>query len=1185
MSNKISNLHLLLALIAALVTWPATVARAASPVLSQSDWTLHSVSSQELAGEDGRAVNAFDGDAGTIWHTEWYAGSLPHQISIDLGAVYVLDAFRYLPRPYAGKTWQTNGRIKNYEFFVSGDGIDWGDPAVSGTLENIAEAQEITFPATTGRFVRLVALSEVNDHPRWTSMAEFNLRGLPLSGNYPPDAVDDAFAVPADSANNLLAVLSNDTDPDLPQDSLVIDSVGSSVESAVLSHDGVTVTYTPPPGFSGVDSFSYTVRDGAGAYDTATVTIQVGATPELLPRDAWQVTYVSSEELVGENGAALNVLDGNPDTIWHTEWSTGALPHELVIDLGARFAIDAFRHLPRPYAGKTWQTNGRIKDYEFYVSDDATTWGAPAAAGTLANTAQEQEVVLPQTRVGRYVRLVALSEVNNHPRWTSMAEFNLLGLPVSGNSPPAAGNDAYTVPGDSSENVLPVLDNDSDPDPGDALTIASVGASEYGADLSHDGTRIRYTPPAGFLGLDRFSYLVRDESGATDAAEVSVRVGSAPSLLSRAAWHIESVSSEELAGENGAAANVLDGDPATIWHTEWFSGALPHELVIDLGSSNTLHAFRYLPRPYTGSTWQSNGRIKDYAFYASDSLQDWGTPIATGTLANTEFEKEVVFTSPKSGRYVKLVALSEVNNHPRWTSMAEFNLVGIPAEPEPPPPASHYWRLDETTGNRFEDDFGELSGTCSDCPSPAAGAIGGGQDFASNTAGIVVPGSSSLDWGTEQDFSIETWVHTTDCSAPQAFAGRVNLASGSRFSLGCDSGVATFELDDGLSEGHLVLRGNRRIDDGRWHHVVGIRDSFSGQVRLYVDGTEDARLDAGAFGSLALTGATLTIGFLEDPSDERRFGGRLDELAVRARALSTAEIDRHFNDGAMGLALGYETCPAAPVRIMPLGDSNTGRVGYRAPLSLAMRAEGYDKDFVGSRSNSCDGGCAYDPDHEGHGGWTPAEIAAALPAWLQSTPPEVVLLHIGTNQLDVAGVMNILDIIKQHDPEIVVVLARIINRQVYHPETTAFNDQVIALAESRIAGGDRIRIVDQESALTYPDDMEDMLHPNSAGFEKMKNTWLIDLRRFLPTCTSVPPVFISTPVLQATAGVPYQYDAQASGVPAPTYALVEGPEGLTVHPDTGRVAWPVPVRGTHTVRVLAANSLGNVQQAYALEVN
>jgi hexosaminidase len=130
------------------------------------------------------------------------------------------------------------------------------------------------------------------------------------------------------------------------------------------------------------------------------------------------VVDVSSEETVGEDGAAANAIDGDPATIWHTEWSqaTPSHPHQISVDLGAPMEVCAFRYLPR----QTGTLNGSVADFEVYLSTDGENWGDPVAAGTFA--ADRDEKWVPLTRAGaRYVRFVALSEVNSGP-WTSAAE-------------------------------------------------------------------------------------------------------------------------------------------------------------------------------------------------------------------------------------------------------------------------------------------------------------------------------------------------------------------------------------------------------------------------------------------------------------------------------------------------------------------------------------------------------------------------------------------------------------------------------------------------------------------------------------------------------------------------------------------------------------------------------------------
>jgi len=70
--------------------------------------------------------------------------------------------------------------------------------------------------------------------------------------------------------------------------------------------------------------------------------------------------------------------------------------------------------------------NGRIKDYELYISEDTLDWGDPVSTGQFENTAAPQTIVFEEPPVGRYFRLLALSEVNGND-WASAAEFSLVG--------------------------------------------------------------------------------------------------------------------------------------------------------------------------------------------------------------------------------------------------------------------------------------------------------------------------------------------------------------------------------------------------------------------------------------------------------------------------------------------------------------------------------------------------------------------------------------------------------------------------------------------------------------------------------------------------------------------------------------------------------------------------------------
>jgi DNA-directed RNA polymerase subunit RPC12/RpoP len=131
------------------------------------------------------------------------------------------------------------------------------------------------------------------------------------------------------------------------------------------------------------------------------------------------------------------------------------------------------------------------------------------------------------------------------------------------------------------------------------------------------------------------------------------------------------VDSAETVAQNGKGVNAVDRDPMTFWHTQWQNGAppCPHEIIIELTPPSSIKGFTYLPRQ-DGSP---NGTIKDYEFYVSDDGKDFGQPVNSGSFQPGK-EKKIVTFSPKNCRFIKLRALSEINNNP-WTSAAEIGVI------------------------------------------------------------------------------------------------------------------------------------------------------------------------------------------------------------------------------------------------------------------------------------------------------------------------------------------------------------------------------------------------------------------------------------------------------------------------------------------------------------------------------
>ena len=160
----------------------AEEAPAATPAIAPVKLAAVSADSEETGEEDGKAANAVDGDANTFWHTKWGDDSpaCPHEIVISLDHACKIDRFTYLPRQDGNE----NGNIKDYEFYVSTDGKDFGKPVSQGTFENNAERKTVKFDAVTCAFIKLKAVSEVNGEA-WTSAAEI---GVVQEGEKEPEA-------------------------------------------------------------------------------------------------------------------------------------------------------------------------------------------------------------------------------------------------------------------------------------------------------------------------------------------------------------------------------------------------------------------------------------------------------------------------------------------------------------------------------------------------------------------------------------------------------------------------------------------------------------------------------------------------------------------------------------------------------------------------------------------------------------------------------------------------------------------------------------------------------------------------------------------------------------------------------------------------------------------------------------
>lgn len=137
----------------------------------------------------------------------------------------------------------------------------------------------------------------------------------------------------------------------------------------------------------------------------------VDRSPEADPSNDYPVgdltVTAGSEETSGENAPAVNVLDGDTSTFWHTNWSTGSDSssferHYLIFTLKEEAEVAGVRYLPRQDAS----TNGILTQYEIYVSTDGTDF-TKVSEGTWAGD-KAWKLASFSPVYAKYVKLVSI---------------------------------------------------------------------------------------------------------------------------------------------------------------------------------------------------------------------------------------------------------------------------------------------------------------------------------------------------------------------------------------------------------------------------------------------------------------------------------------------------------------------------------------------------------------------------------------------------------------------------------------------------------------------------------------------------------------------------------------------------------------------------------------------------------
>jgi lysophospholipase L1-like esterase len=241
---------------------------------------------------------------------------------------------------------------------------------------------------------------------------------------------------------------------------------------------------------------------------------------------------------------------------------------------------------------------------------------------------------------------------------------------------------------------------------------------------------------------------------------------------------------------------------------------------------------------------------------------------------------------------------------------------------------------------------------------------------------------------------------------------------------------------------------------------------------------------------------------------------------------------------------------ATPVRIMPLGDSITGGPGcWRALLWDRLQRTGFTNiDFVGTIPG---GGCsvAHDGDNEGHGGFLATGIANQnlLPGWLAATRPDVVLMHLGTNDVwnnvpaatIISAFNTLIDQMRASNPNMRILVAQIIPMAPAGctwcpPGVTALNNAIPGWAAGRSTAASPITVVDQFTGFDpVADTTGDGVHPDDSGFQKMSDRWYPPLTTVLGGITPTSSTTTTTRTPTTTTRTP----TTTTRTPTPTRSV------------------------------------------------
>ncbi len=325
-----------------------------------------------------------------------------------------------------------------------------------------------------------------------------------------PTANDDAVTVFTNTTLNIINVLGNDQsgadgyiDGGLTMTNGTLFSASTNGGAISIDNKGTgdvsddEFFYTPPTGFSGTDTFQYTITDATGDADTATVTVTV--------------SVVTDAPTAGDDSAIVDMNSSNN-----------------VINMFANdsFGTDGPSSPPFSFSAGLFSSGG------FYITSIATGQGGTAELNTngTADTSDDTILYTPAAGFAGTDSFTYYIYDFNGDRDGAIVTVTVTETPVV-NGTPTADDDTATATQNGSAVDINVTANDDygtdGPNTSHPLTFANgttTSASDNGASIEVVSGNVRYTPSATFSGTDTFTYTITDANGDAASATVTVTV-------------------------------------------------------------------------------------------------------------------------------------------------------------------------------------------------------------------------------------------------------------------------------------------------------------------------------------------------------------------------------------------------------------------------------------------------------------------------------------------------------------------------------------------------------------------------------------------------------------------------------------------------------------------------------------